>query len=102
MRIALSGSGRVPRRAASRSSSEIAVQPEAFSQSKNCANDRVVTLSVSSSSSLSTTSWKEIDTKRCPAGWARAGGTEATPVSSSNSRRVSRRIAIISFAAARS
>jgi hypothetical protein len=64
----LSGSGRTPRDAAAMSSSDTAVQPEPFSQSKNCASERVVTASTSSSSARSATSWKAIDTKRCPAG----------------------------------
>src|SRR5215475_2088634 len=72
MRIDFSGSGRTPRLAAARSSSEMADQPEPFSQSKNCASPVAVTASVSSSSGRSTTSWKAIDTKRWPVGWLRA------------------------------
>ena len=46
----MSGSGRVPRAAAAMSSSETAVQPVPFSQSKNCASVLVVTASPSRSS----------------------------------------------------
>src|SRR6476620_6129049 len=89
MRIALSGSGRTPRAAAARSSSDTAVQPLAFSQSKNRTSNVAVTPSLSSSSGRSTTSWKAIDTKRWPAGWLLASqiGTATTKITSKHSSR---------------